>query len=436
MGVLVIARWVLRRIFEHVGAGSRETALRIEFSDGSVCQTYPSKKRSEVLIRFKTSRAEWHSLLFFYEGLFESFVSGDIDLEGERPIATLAGLGHNAGLTSGKSWFRLLRNPLNELRQRAQESRQDGSGREQAVRNADFHYSLNPALFEAMLGETVGYSEGLWTPDTRTLNQAKFNNYEYVCQKLRLEPGMTVLEVGAGWGYMPIYMTKRYGVDVTVYNPVRRQNDYMRERFHRHGLGDKIRLVEGDHRDIVRESGRFDRFVSIGVHEHAGYSLKQYRLWAEAIAAALKDGGLGVVSTTSWMVRQMTGLLTLKYVFPGGHVPSLPDTLAAFERAGLMLIEVESLWPHYQRTMDEWRKNFAKGWPEIQKFDPGVFTETFRRRWTMYLEGTGEAFGNSLDLSHIVFAKGRRAGHFPPWRSSPRAEAALIGGDQEPECFK
>ena len=152
---------------------------------------------------------------------------------------------------------------------------------------------------------------------------------------------------------------------MTVYNPVRRQNDYMRERFRRHGLGDKIRLVEGDHRDIVRESGRFDRFVSIGVHEHAGHSLKQYRLWAEAIETALKDGGLGVVSTTSWMSRKMTGLLTLKYIFPGGHVPSLPDTLAAFERAGLMLIDVESLWPHYQRTMDEWRKNFAKGWPEI-----------------------------------------------------------------------
>ena len=175
-----------------------------------------------------------------------------------------------------------------------------------------------------MLGETVGYSEGLWTPDTRTLNQAKFNNYEYICRKLRLEPGMTVLEVGAGWGYMPIYMAKRYGVEVTVYNPVRRQNDYMRERFRRHGLGGIIRLVEADHRDIVRESGRFDRLVSVGVHEHAGYSLTQYRLWAEAIAAALKQGGLGVVSTTSWMVRRRTGLLSLNTFFQAGMCRAYP----------------------------------------------------------------------------------------------------------------
>ena len=413
----MLARWALRNIFERVGSKSQDTALRVQFSDGSLFQAGPSERRREVLVRFRSRRAEWYTLLFLYEGLFERFVSGDVDLEGEQPIATLARLGHSAGLASGKSWFRRLRNPLNEVRQRAQELRQDGSGRAQAVRNANFHYSLNPALFEVMLGDTVGYSEGLWTPDTRTLNQAKFNNYEYICQKLRLEPGMTVLEVGAGWGYMPIYMTMRYRVNVTVYNPVRRQNDYMRERFRRHGLSEKIRLVEGDHRDIVRESVRFDRFVSVGVHEHAGYSLKQYRLWAEAIAAALKEGGLGVVSTTSWMVRQMTGLLTLKYIFPGGHVPSLPDTLVAFDRAGLMLVEVESLWPHYQRTMDEWRKNFAKGWSEIQQSDPGVFTETFRRRWTMYLEGTGEAFGDFLDLSHIVFAKDRHAGYFPPFSS-------------------
>ena len=431
----MIARLALRKIFERVGAQSRDTALRVEFSDGSVYRDAPDQPRRDVSVTFRSRRAEWRTLLFFYEGLFESYVSGEVDLEGDQPVATLAKLGHSADRASARSWTRRLPNPLSEIRLWAQEWRQDGSGRAQAVRNADFHYALPPALFEAMLGGTVGYSEGLWTPETKTLDQAKFNTYEYVCRKLRLEPGMAVLEVGGGWGYMAIYLAKRYGADVTVYNPVRRQNDYMRERFRRHGLSETIRLVEGDHRDIVRESGRFDRFVSIGVQEHAGYKLKQYRLWAEAIAGALREGGLGVVSTTSWMVRQMTGLLTLEYVFPGGHVPSLPDTLAAFDRAGLMLIEVENLWPHYQRAMNEWRKNFAAAWPEIQKSDPSVFTEQFWRRWTMYLEATGEAFGDSLDLSHIVFAKGRRADYFPPLHSSPRTEAEWSGGDREPECY-
>jgi cyclopropane-fatty-acyl-phospholipid synthase len=430
----VIARLALRKIFERIGSKSNDTALRVEFADGSVCETYPIEQQREVLIRFRTRRAERQTLLFFYEGLFESFINGEVDLEGEQPIATLARMGHSAGRAlPANSWFRILRNPLTEIRQRAQEWRQSGAGREQSIRNAEFHYSLPPALFQAILGDTMGYSEGLWTPETTTLNQAKFNNYEYICRKLQLQPGMKALEVGAGWGYMAIYMAKRYDVDVTIYNPVRRQNDYMRERFRRHGLSEKIRLVEGDHRDIVREGARFDRFLSIGVQEHAGYKLKQYRLWADAIAATLREGGVGFVSTSSWMVRQMTGLLTLKYIFPGGHVPSLPDTLAAFDRAGLTLVEVENLWLHYKRTLEEWRKNFAREWPEIQKSDPSVFTETFRRRWTMYLEATGEAFGDTLDLSHIVFTKGRPETLFPPSRGE---DIALIGGDQEPDSYK
>ena len=425
----MIARAALRKIFQRLGAVAHGTVLRVEFSDGSVYQTDQGKTQSEVLVKFRTQRAEWYTLIFFYEGLFESFVNGDVDLEGDQPITTISRMGHGIGLGAP-------RNPLNWVRQWAQERRHDSSGRRQAIRNAEFHYSLHPALFEYMLGDTVGYSEGLWSPDTTTVSQAKVNLYEFMCRKLRLEPGMKVLEVGPGWGYMPIYMVKRYGVDVTAYNPVRRQNDYMRERFRRHGVHEKIRLVEGDHRDIAKEGANFDRFVSIGVHEHAGYRLSQYRLWAQSIAAVLKEGGIGVVSTTTFMERQMTNLLTLKYIFPGGHVPSLPDTLVAFNHAGLMLVGVDNLWPHYQRTMNEWRTNFVRYWPEIQKADPSVFTERFRRRWTMYLEGTPEVFRSFLDLSHITFTKGRDANYYPLSRGSHPIEADLIGGDQEPECYQ
>jgi cyclopropane-fatty-acyl-phospholipid synthase len=429
----MIARLALRRIFHTASQGA--PPISVIFADGSIYENRTGEP-PRVQITFKTRRAEWRTFLFFFEGLFESYISGQVDLAGDQPIRTLARMGHGIGLVPAAFWANVLRNPLIALRQIVQEWRQSNTDRGRAIRNAEFHYSLHPVLFEHMLGETVGYSEGLWTADTTTLTQAKCNNYEYICRKLRLEPGMKVLEVGPGWGYMPIYMAKRYGANVTVYNPVRRQNDYMRERFRRHGVAANVRLVEGDHRDIVQERGRFDRFVSIGVQEHAGYTLSQYRLWASSIAAALKDGGIGVVSTTTFMVRQMTDLLTLKYIFPGGHLPSLPDTLAAFDHAGLMLVEMENLWPHYQRTVDEWRKNFAVHWPEIQRADPTVFTERFRRAWTMYLEGTVEIFRDSLDLSHIVFTKGRNADYYPLARSANLVAAGLIGGETEPESYR
>jgi len=430
------ARHLLRKIFARIGREPHDKTLRVEFTDGSTYQNYAGDGPCDATIRFKSRWAEWYSLIFFYEGLLEAFVNEWIDLEGERPITALAEMGHRVGMVPVAFWQRLLRNPLNGVRQWAQEMQQNGTDRAQSIRNADSHYAYHPALFEHILGDTVGYSEGLWTPDTTTLDQAKFNNYEYICRKLRLVPGMRVLEVGSGWGYMPIYLAKCYGAEVTVYNPVRRQNDYMRECFARHGLGDRIRLVEGDHRDIAREADAFDRFVSIGVHEHCGYSRRQYRLWAESIAASLKTGGIGVVSTTSFMLRQMTNFLVLKYIFPGGHLPCLGDTLTAFDRAGLMLVEVENLWPHYQRTLVEWRNNLGKHWPEIQKADPEVFTEKFRRRWQMYLEGTIEVFRDSLDLSQIIFTKGRGADFYPRLSGAHHAEAELIGGNTEPECYR
>jgi hypothetical protein len=89
----MIARLALRKIFERVGAVSRETALRVEFSDGSVYQSSAKDAQDKVSVIFRTHRAEWRALLFFYEGLFESFISGDVDLAGEQAICDACATG-------------------------------------------------------------------------------------------------------------------------------------------------------------------------------------------------------------------------------------------------------------------------------------------------------------------------------------------------------
>ena len=434
-----MSNFILRLIFAWVGKTS-EHKFKIVFSNGAVFETgaHGASVPPAVTIVFKKWWVQWWSIIFFYEGFLEMYVEGHIDILGDGALNKMAYTAYSAFRAArengGGSRLRM-GNPFLMVRKWWQEKIQNNTNRERSMRNADFHYSNNPFLFETILGETVGYSEGYWTPDTQNINQAKHNNYEYICRKLRLQPGMRVLEVGSGWGFLAIHMVKKYDVDVVIYNPVKVQNDYMQKRFERNGVADRITIILGDHRDIMNEAGTFDRFVTIGVHEHHGYVRSQYALWWRSIAAALKENGIGVISTSGYLHRAQTSFFTLKYIWPGGNLPSLPDELRMLDEHDLTLVEVENLWPHYQKTSAEWDKRFNEHWPEIQKSDPKRFNERFKRAWLLYLDTITQVFWYGLDCYHITFTKGRSADNYP-WTHDSKYEADFREGDQEVECYK
>lgn len=424
-------RFILRSAISYFGNNTHDK-LRVVFANKSEYRNYTGTEEPRLTIVFKTRRAEWWSTLFFYQGIVECYIDGSVDLIADFPMQTLTDIGRSVMGASGTQGFGF--NPLMALRQWRQEERQDNFSHSKAKENAIFHYGHDPRFFELMLGKTVGYSEGFWTENTKTLDQAKVNNYEYICKKLQLKPGEKVIEVGAGWGFLPIYMVKKYGVRVTVFNPVPKQNEYMRRRFKAHGVDDRIELVEGDHRDIAARENEFDKYVSIGVYEHAGFKLRQYDSWLTSIQHALKPGGTGLISTTTFMEHGYTEFLVLKYIFPGGHIPSLPKTLESMDKVGLALIEVENLWPQYQKALMAWRDNLYAHWDEIHALNPNVFTESFRRAWLMYLEGTVDVFAKRMDLSHILFVKGREVmPTYPKHNALDTAE--FVEGDAEPECY-
>jgi cyclopropane-fatty-acyl-phospholipid synthase len=395
-------KWILRRIFERVARGP-STVLRVVFADGTGWQAHHGEP--DVTVVFRTPSAERRAVLLGYVGFFEAYFEGDVEIDGDRPVSLLMRMAFSGA-------YRYRANPLLLAKRRYHEWRCSNHDFARAKANARHHYGLPFEFFRLMLGDDCLYAEGYWPEGTTTLAEAQRQRCDYICRKLMLRPGDHLVEVGSGWGGMAMLAAEKYGAHVVNYGLVPEQNRVMQARLEQRGLTARVHIVERDHRELRREPAAYDRYLSVGVYEHAGFAYQP--AWIESIATALKPGGIGMISTTDYMERFATEFLTLKYVFPGGNVPSLPRTLELLDRHGLHVVDVEELGWHYQRTAEHWLRNFEAHWTEMQAIDPSVFTERFRRVWNYYLCGVIEGFrpeGANLNLHHITFTKGK--GHYP-----------------------
>ena len=109
-----------------------------------------------------------------------------------------------------------------------------------------------------------------------------------------------------------------------------------------------------DYRVLAAKApGYFDRIVSVGMFEHVG--VPQYETFFRACANLLKDDGVMLLHTIGRMGKPgATDAFTRKYIFPGGYIPSLSETLAASERMKLIASDIETWRLHYALTLRQW----------------------------------------------------------------------------------
>ena len=266
-----------------------------------------------------------------------------------------------------------------------------------ARRNIHHHYDIGNDFYKLWLDRDMVYTCAYFPNPTMGLEEAQAAKLDYVCRKLRLTPGETVLETGCGWGALALHMAKHYGAIVKAFNISAEQIAYARERACAEGLDGQVQFIEDDYRNV---DGEFDAFVSVGMLEHVGTDL--YQALGVVIDRNLKDAGRGLIHSigrdypspmTPWIERN---------IFPGACPPSLSQMMQIFESFGFSVLDVENLRLHYAKTLEHWLARYEANIGRVaQMFDPA-----FVRAWRLYLAGSLAAFrSGDMQLFQVSFAR-------------------------------
>ncbi len=269
----------------------------------------------------------------------------------------------------------------------------NGVGR--ARRNVAHHYDLNGRLYALFLDRDRQYSCGYFAQGNETLEQAQAAKKHHIAAKLRLHrPGLSVLDIGCGWGGMALTLARDYGARVTGITLSQEQLTEARTRALAAGLSDRVSFALMDYRDVA---GTFDRVVSVGMFEHVG--VPNYPSFFATVKRCLEPDGVALLhSIGRFAGPSATNPWITKYIFPGGYSPALSEVFGPLEASGLRTTDVEILRLHYAKTIAHWRRRFAANRDTIA----AIYDERFCRMFEFYLSGSELSFRTSDHMNFQI----------------------------------
>ncbi len=255
------------------------------------------------------------------------------------------------------------------------------------------HYDLGNDLFSRMLDEHMQYSCGYWKEAT-TLSEAQDAKLRMICDKLHMEPGMTLLDIGCGWGGLAEYAARNYGVSVHGVTISAEQQKMAQERC----TGLDVTILLQDYRDLDMQ---FDRIASVGMFEHVGP--KNYATYFDVADRNLKPEGIFLLHTIgSNKTDNSVDPWIDKYIFPNGCLPSIRQIADASE-SHFVMEDWHNFGADYDKTLMAWHERFLACWPEIAD----NYSERFKRMFSYYLNACAGAFrARDIQLWQVVFSRG------------------------------
>lgn len=319
--------------------------------------------------------------------LGEAYMRKDIEIEGDLFKALCVVLGHvNKDSINKKVLSSLFNVGLKKKDQKKQVSS---------------HYDLGNDFYSLWLDKTMSYSCAYFKHEDDSLEDAQYQKVHHILDKLHLKEGMTLLDIGCGWGFLLIEAARKYGVKGYGCTLSEEQWKKGQERIKAFGLEGQVEIDLIDYRDVAASGRQFDRMVSVGMLEHVGRA--NFPLYMEDASAMLKDGGLFLLHYISDPSEKETSAWIRKYIFPGGCLPSLREMIGFAYEYDMDVLDVENLRLHYYKTLMHWYNNFQGVRDQVEK-ERGT---EFVRMWDLYLCGCAAGFyiGN-MDLHQILMTKG------------------------------
>lgn len=250
--------------------------------------------------------------------------------------------------------------------------------RARAKTNVAHHYDLSGELYKLFLDSDRQYSCAYFLSPDDSLEEAQIHKKRHLAAKLYLSrPGLKILDIGSGWGGLGIYLAAEADADVTGITLSVEQHRISNEQAAGANLAGHVRFHLRDYRE---ETGQYDRIVSVGMFEHVGR--RNYQSYFRKIRDLMSDDGVAVVHSIGF--SDPPGPINpfiRKYIFPGAEIPSLSEVLAAVERTGLVVADIEVLRLHYAQTLRAWRERFVSNWDRAAH----LYDERFCRMWLFYL---------------------------------------------------
>ncbi|MEO0689059.1 MAG: cyclopropane-fatty-acyl-phospholipid synthase family protein [Pseudomonadota bacterium] len=405
-----MSKGLLRRFLK---SGVKQGRLGVVYSDGEA-DTFGTSEEGfpEIVVRFSDSRVPRDIILDPRLGAAEAFMDGRLIIEEGDVMGLVALLRMNSrwergGQLAPPSLTRRVTGHFGWLAERVNNTL---TSRE----NVAHHYDIGNDLYALMLDEEHWqYSCAYWDFEKfgkdMSLAQAQGAKLAHIAKKLAIKPGNTVLDIGCGWGGMAIFLAQNYDVKVTGVTLSEEQLALARTRAQEAGVADRVQFELIDYRDLAKRyraaGDSFDRIVSVGMFEHVGQP--QFETFFECCTNLLADDGVMLLHTIGRMGSPgTTDAFTRKYIFPGGYIPALSETVRASEKFRLMATDIETLRVHYAHTIRQWYANCQANKDAIVE----MYDERFFRMWTFYLSGAATVFeAGSMCNYQIQYVRDRDA---------------------------